>query len=172
LTTVVSGYLKADATVPMTGVLNIGGAGSADQLTVSAGTVTFPAAGGTVVVKATADSDYVRTSSVTQTVAGAKTFSGATVVSGALTASSTVTLSGITSAGDALVKINPTGGALSSGKASLTADVSGLLPVANGGFGVNPANNATDLATARGVLRIFVSATAPASPAVGDLWFW
>lgn len=66
------------------------------------------------------------------------------------------------------------GGALSGGNAVLLAsDVSGSLPVANGGTG------GTDVASARAGLRLFVQSAQPASanipgytPQVGDLWLW
>jgi hypothetical protein len=66
-----------------------------------------------------------------------------------------------------------TNGVLSAGKAVLTSDVSGSLPVANGGTG------GTDVASARAGLRLFVQSAQPSSsnipgysPQVGDIWLW
>jgi hypothetical protein len=102
-----------------------------------------------------------------------------------LAASGTVTLTGVNGASTGVAKV-AANGALTGGNAvSLTADVSGVLPVANGGLGVAtgttvlPTGSTSGLAPARSVLRIFVQSAQPASgnitgytPAVGDLWFW
>jgi hypothetical protein len=167
-------------------------------VTVPAGTYTiaFPASRNGETVLTTSDITGIITTTTgvtvagsgTQNVTGAKDFQGSTTVSGALTASNaTVTFSGIKSTGNNLVKINPSTGALSSGKVDLASasDVlsTSILPVANGGLGANPANSSADLATARGTLRVYVQQYQPTNisgngyiagylPAVGDLWFW
>lgn len=64
-------------------------------------------------------------------------------------------------------------GVLSSSKVVLTSEVTGSLPVANGGTG------GTDVASARAGLRIFVQSAQPSSanipgysPQLNDLWLW
>jgi hypothetical protein len=66
-----------------------------------------------------------------------------------------------------------TNGVLSSGKVVLTSEVTGSLPVANGGTG------GTDVNSARQGLRLYVQSAQPSSanitgysPQVGDLWLW
>ena len=172
-------------------IFNTSGSGT---VTVTAGsgsgsyTLSLPNESGTsLLTAATAASTYVGIAG-TQTVTGNKTLSGTTVVSGSLDASSaTVKLSGITSAGSVIVKINASTGALSSGKVDLAAatDVSGFLTATNGGLGANPGSGTlgTGLEGARSTLRLFVQQYQPTgtagngfisgyTPAVGDVWFW
>lgn len=92
-----------------------------------------------------------------------------------LTSVGNLTMTGTldTALASGLVKADGSGVLSGGNKASLTADVSGSLPVANGGTG------GTDVNTARQGLRLFVQSAQPSSanipgytPAVGDLWLW
>jgi len=118
---------------------------------------------------------------------GASGFSVTTAGNLATAGTVTFTHSSLKSTGNAVVKVDPATGVVSAGLVALadSTNVSGVLPVANGGLGVAtgttvlPTGSTSGVGPARSVLRIFVQSAQPASgnitgytPAVGDLWFW
>jgi hypothetical protein len=201
-TTVTNGFLKSDGTFggaspsAFSGNLPLG----TQKIATSSGTASFPSLG--------SGDREITVSGVTQTIAGDKTFSGTTSLgavtqtTGAVSFGGATTVSGAAVLSNASVKLSGlaslpgsgtlplqagSDGTVSVAKVLLTSGsgVTGALPVANGGLGIDPGTTAltfspaSPVATARSVLRVFVQATQPASgnptgytPAVGDLWFW
>jgi len=173
----VSGGKKTTLVSQVTGAdISVNLPTSAGTLALTTATNSFLKADGTVQGSANA---YM-----TGTLAvGASGFSVTTTGNLATSGTVTFTNASLQSAGNGIVKINPSTGSLSAGVVSLSdaTNVSGILPRGNGGLGVDPGADpiGTGISGARSTLRIFVQSTAPAvgnpqgyNPVAGDLWLW
>lgn len=193
VSTATDGFVKADGTIPsgttMTGNLPLGSQGIA----VTGGTITFPSGSGEAVISGVSQTNITGSKKFTGTfeASSTTTLSGTTTVSGSVdltnTTAGNIKLSGIKATGNGIVKINPSTGALSSGKVDLSAstDVTNALGAVNGGLGVDMTSSSNYTAGQR-VSRIFVQQYAPQSsggvgsngyiagytPSTNDLWFW
>jgi hypothetical protein len=133
----------------------------------ASGTVLLPAPGSGVtenlVTAETVATNYLsKTSSTGQSVAA-----DVTLASGKTLTAPTITATGTLTAGSINGIVRATSGALAGGGiVALGSEVTGTLPLTNGGTG------ATTASAARQNLRIFVQSTEPSSPVEGDIWFW
>lgn len=176
-----SGSFKTSLTAPVaSGDLSVNLPTTAGTLALTTVTNSFLKADGTV--QGSANPYMTGTLQV-----GASGFSVTTAGNLATSGTVTFTNAALQSTGNAIIKVNPSTGVLSAGLVSLSdsTNVTGNLPPANGGLGVNvgtavlPTGTTSGVAGARSVLRVFVQAAQPSSgnitgytPAVGDLWFW
>jgi hypothetical protein len=140
-------------------------------------TVTLPSSAGTLALQSAVDTK-LSLSGGTMTGAlnmGTKAISGVTT----LTTSSTVTMNNIGGASTGVAKINSSGVLTGGNAVSLTGDVNGVLPLANGGLGDSTVSGA------RATLRVYVQSAVPQgsnsgaagyiagyTPVDNDLVFW